>query len=625
MVAIDALHGQRRVGPAGRVLLLVPCLLAGSPQTAFAQARTPGCVPEPTIGKTVGAVTSFRQKGELTSYGSVELVRRTLRRAIPERLQAKGYDVVAADLTGLPEDVQQWPRRKSDVAAAMARQNLTALVVVEFQFSETQSLWSWTATEGQPGYAGYRTYTKTLNSARPMPSAAWSEWMFACDGTIQHQTSAMARAGWKPERWIQANTYDAVIEQLVAQKIPITPKPLEAWARELAAAPALLTQLPRYAEDRPALGFASVSAGFDHACGLTPEGAAYCWGSNTHGQLGGEVQDACPLATPNFAPAATVPCSVPPVRAGAGLTFRLLRAGEEYTCGLTLTGEAYCWGSNLWGRLGDGTDTTRSAPVRVATDVPFDSLYLGGKYSCGLTAGGEAYCWGYNGFGQLGDSTTVDRRTPVAVKGGVSFATLFPSFLGPCGLDAAGAAHCWGGMATTGPVLQRTTSRMPLARAPGPFARLVLDWAMTCGLAVDGTGYCWSGTGDPYVLGSAGRLREIYFNDEGNPCGITRDADKRYCWKRSSLNEAPRRTPNPATPKGSDLTFAATTRGGGVIPDGWATGEDGFTIYGYTRTRQEGTFTCGVSGGAVYCWGANYRGQLGDRTKTNRETPVRVR
>ena len=45
-----------------------------------------------------------------------------------------------------------------------------------------------------------------------------------------------------------------------------------------------------------ALTIAQVSARFDHACGVTAAHAAYCWGTNDHGQLGDGT------TTPRLAP-----------------------------------------------------------------------------------------------------------------------------------------------------------------------------------------------------------------------------------------------------------------------------------------------------------------------------------
>lgn len=49
-----------------------------------------------------------------------------------------------------------------------------------------------------------------------------------------------------------------------------------------------------------------------------------------------------------------------------GLRFAQLSAGGGNTCGKTPAGVAYCWGSNIYGRLGDGTTEDRLEPVRVA-------------------------------------------------------------------------------------------------------------------------------------------------------------------------------------------------------------------------------------------------------------------
>jgi hypothetical protein len=95
----------------------------------------------------------------------------------------------------------------------------------------------------------------------------------------------------------------------------------------------------------------SLAAGGEHTCGLTATGAAYCWGSNSNGQLGtGTIGG-------TFVPAGPV---------SGGLTFVSLSAGGSYTCGVTPSGAIYCWGANASGQLGDGTQTDRATPTRVA-------------------------------------------------------------------------------------------------------------------------------------------------------------------------------------------------------------------------------------------------------------------
>ena len=163
------------------------------------------------------------------------------------------------------------------------------------------------------------------------------------------------------------------------------------------------------------LAFWSVSAGSEHSCGVTgpsadplapPEGAAYCWGFNDHGQLGDGTN------TDSNVPVA--------VSVSSGLEFLSVSAGSGHSCGVVETGAAYCWGRNIVGQLGDGTNTDSNVPVAVSGEHAFQSVSAGQgsprSHSCGVTrVVGDAYCWGDNFFGALGDGTTTNSRVPVRV------------------------------------------------------------------------------------------------------------------------------------------------------------------------------------------------------------------
>jgi len=312
------------------------------------------------------------------------------------------------------------------------------------------------------------------------------------------------------------------------------------------------------------VAWAAVSAGFEHTCGLTTAGAAYCWGYNVYGQLGVGTTtgpESCPTANPDV----TVYCSLAPAPVAGGIAFAAVSAGAEHSCGVTAAGAAYCWGYNYDGKLGDGTTTQRLTPVRVASDVRFATVGAGNTHSCGVTDAGVMYCWGFNGVGEVGDGTTTKHLTPVLAAGGLNFAAVGLSAAHNCGVTAAGAAYCWGsnseGELGDGTTTQRLTPVLVASNVR--FAALARGIANghTCGVTAAGAAYCW-GSNRTGQLGDGTTTQRL--------------------------------TPVPVA---SSVRFTAVSAGS--------------------------FHTCGLTAaGAAYCWGGNGAGQLGDGTGTDSFVPV---
>jgi alpha-tubulin suppressor-like RCC1 family protein len=347
----------------------------------------------------------------------------------------------------------------------------------------------------------------------------------------------------------------------------------------------------------------SITAGYDHTCGLTVAGAAYCWGRNDAGQLGDGT------TTSRVAPAAVT----------GGRTFSALVAGVRHTCGLTSSREAFCWGSNEFGQLGNGSSisTQSSTPVAVSGGFPFIALVAGYSHTCGLVIGGATYCWGWNDYSQMGDVTTGQNRlTPVAVAGGFAFVTLASGETHTCGLTAAGTTLCWGsnsgGQLGDGTTQQRQ-SPVPVLGGLS-FTTLAAGIVHTCGLTAAGSAYCW-GQNDYGSVGdgtSTPRLSPVPVSGALSFVGLAagryhtcgrRSVGALSCWGLNNLGQV------------GDGTTTTLRLSPVSVSSGLAFGS--LTAFG--------NHSCGVTtAGAAYCWGENSFGALGDGSTTVRLAPTSV-
>lgn len=176
-------------------------------------------------------------------------------------------------------------------------------------------------------------------------------------------------------------------------------------------------------------GVAAISAGEYHACAITDDGAAKCWGQGRAGALGdGRSRSS---STP-----------VSPVGLGAGVVA--ISAGGFHTCAILSNAGAKCWGLNEYGQVGNGQTGLEPRPVDVTGIGPVAQISAGAIHTCAVTTDGAAMCWGYNHYGQLGNASISDQHSPAQVDGltsGVS--AIDTGSYHTCALTTEGV-RCWG-------------------------------------------------------------------------------------------------------------------------------------------------------------------------------------
>jgi alpha-tubulin suppressor-like RCC1 family protein len=353
------------------------------------------------------------------------------------------------------------------------------------------------------------------------------------------------------------------------------------------------------------LAFRQMSTGSTHACGLTTENRAYCWGLNPYGQLGNASFSGGETTTP--------------VAAVSDRRFLEVRVGVDYTCGLTTDNRIYCWGLNTEGQLGDGAGSQYSlGPVPLAGGRRYRLLRTGPGHGCAITLADVTFCWGTNQHGQLGDGTTTNRRAPVKVAGGITFLRVSTGGSHTCGVTSARKAYCWG-LNANGQLGNRnsTTRLTPGVVSDGlPFILVSAGTAHTCGVTTDNKAYCWGwnyygqlgdGTKDRRSRPTAvagGRTFSGVSPGGTHTCGVT-TAKVAYCWGWNYYGQV-----GDGTDGFSSTRLTPTAVAGGHL---------------FNAVAAAAGYACGVGTDTRgYCWGQNNGGYLGDGTTIHRSTPVPV-
>ena len=301
-------------------------------------------------------------------------------------------------------------------------------------------------------------------------------------------------------------------------------------------------------------------------CALLDDGTAACWGANRGGQLG-RGDDAGALDS-----------AIPARVVGVSNATQL-----DHTCARDASGGVSCWGTGPFLRNDAGVETTERTAVQLPLP-PVRRVAVGAEVACAVVDDG-VLCWGRNTNGQLAapeviplSAALLPRR--IDLPSGASVRDVVvgrAAFV----LRDDGVTVSWG----ANPPLARVSSLFPDPN-PVPIAlrgisSLDVTSDSACATA-GGTAYCW-----------------------GAMIPKTGEAINANTPRIDRALPAPVVTPEPVVQIAATRTLTSTELGETIIePQRW----------------------CAVgASGAVYCWGHNTSGQAGDGTKQYAFEAVAVR
>ena len=253
-------------------------------------------------------------------------------------------------------------------------------------------------------------------------------------------------------------------------------------------------------------------------------------------------------------------------------------------------------------------------------DMSQIQIQAGREFTCAVDGEGIAWCWGRNNAGQLGDGTSNNQGAPARVRGERTFSSIGIAGTGvhACGVSDTGTAFCWGGN-DRGQLGNGTIddSSVPVAVAGSHVFRSVSAGSQfSCGVAVGGDGYCW-GQGAWGNLGDGGKAQSL------EPVLVAGNLEF------STLKAGSSSLACGVTTGGDGYCWGLNWRGeiGSTTGEQCAVGpfllDCASTPARVPRINDEPfqdispglSYACGVSaGGLAACWGTNELGQLGNVT-----------
>lgn len=388
-----------------------------------------------------------------------------------------------------------------------------------------------------------------------------------------------------------------------------------------------------------------ISSGKGHIIALSEEGEIYTWGENESGQLGNGV-----FGNSIFSPH-KVELSADIIK---------IESGMKHSIAIDNLGRVYVWGSNFYGQLGDGTNEDKCIPELLESIDDIKDVIAGYNHTIFIKNNDGIYTCGNNDCGQLGIGTTENSNLPIKISNQYESILISGGLSHTIEVDEEENIYVWGLNASRQLGNSYNTPNNNVSEPTEVYGLeniVSIDSGVYHNLALDNNGTVWSwGYNSHNQLGdgttinrdipktiindvksiSAGYYHSVALKNNGTVWAWGFNGFKQIGQKESknySPVQVPELTEIKAIAAGAYHTLAL--KNNGTV---WMWGRKDYNTSTSIETprRVEGLTNVKAiavgyysnfaikNDGTVYAWGINSAGQLGDGTRINQETPVKL-
>lgn len=295
-------------------------------------------------------------------------------------------------------------------------------------------------------------------------------------------------------------------------------------------------------------------------------------------------------------------------------SWHQVTAGGNHTCAINTDGKLFCWGQNTYGQLGSSDQFNKSIPAQIGADRNWQNVSAGVDHTCAVKTDHTLWCWGSNQYGQLalGEINRVNEPKEIYLE--QTWNTVSAGNHHTCAVQQNGSLKCWGENTSGQLGNGGSPSNATLGKDP-QWTAVAVGGEHSCALKTDTSLWCWGHN-------SFGQLGNGISGKEPN--NIPQIVDKNEHWISVKLGKE-----HSCAMRIDGQLFCWGANFKGQLNDSTVKTQNfpEEVLSGPSwRTAALGNLhTCALADdGTFRCWGDNENGQLGKGSPINRSTPASV-